>query len=280
VRQLSLETNVLNSNFNRDPLLPRDLLSPWPRISLRSWSVFLGLLSVFSWATIGSEVSPSRLVEGVPAILDIIRRMMPPEIEFKIVVVHFIETIQMALIGTLGGIILSLPFSLLAARNVSPHPWIYQITRLLLNINRAIPELIFALLIVSAVGLGPFGGVVALAIGAVGSLGKLYAEAIEAIDPQQVMAVRATGANRLLTFLYGVIPQALPVMTSYSILYFEISVRTATVLGVVGAGGIGFIIQKYIALFQYDKLIGALIFMAIAVTILDRLSDQIRKRIT
>ena len=257
-----------------------ELISPWPRVGLKFWGILAIAVIIFSWGISGSEAQPGKLIEGFPAIVDIVSRMMPPRIEFWTVTEHFIETLQMALIGTAGGIILSLPFALLAARNISPHPVVYQVTRMLLNINRAIPELIFALMIVSAVGLGPFGGVVALAIGAVGSLGKLYAEAIEAIDPQQVMAVRATGANRLLTFMYGVVPQALPVMVSYSILYFEISVRTATILGVVGAGGIGFIIQKYIALFQYDMLFGALIFMAIAVTILDRLSDFLRKRIT
>ena len=119
-----------------------------------------------------------------------------------------IETVQMAIIGTAGAIVLAMPFGLLAARNTSPHPWIYQGTRMLLNANRALPEIVYALIFVAAVGLGPFGGVLALAIGSVGSMGKLYAESIESIDPQQVLAVRATGSNGLLTFIYAVIPQA------------------------------------------------------------------------
>ncbi|HAU25468.1 MAG TPA: phosphonate ABC transporter, permease protein PhnE [Gammaproteobacteria bacterium] len=257
-----------------------NLLSPWPKISLKSGGIVLLIMAVYAWAMTGTESAPSKLIEGFPAIVDIVSRMLPPRVEFWIVAEHFVETLQMALIGTTGGIILSLPFALLAARNISPHPWIYQITRILLNINRAIPELIFALMLVAAVGLGPFGGVLAIAIGSIGSLGKIYAENIEAIDPQQVMAVRATGAGPLTTFLYGVLPQVLPVMTSYSIYYFEVSVRAATILGVVGAGGIGFIIQQYMALFQYDLLFGALIFMAIAITLLDRLSDLLRRRIT
>ena len=270
------------------PLLPENsgdstiekLSSPWPSLNLRSISFIALLLVVYSWAMSGTESEPSKLVEGFPAIVDIVSRMLPPRIEFWIVVEHFVETLQMALIGTTGGILLSLPFALLAARNTTPHPWVYQITRVLLNVNRAIPELIFALMFVAAVGLGPFGGVLAIAIGSVGSLSKIFAESIEAIDPQQVMAVRATGANPMVTFLYGVLPQALPVMTSYSIYYFEVSVRAATILGVVGAGGIGFIFQQYMALFQYDLLFGALIFMAIAITLLDRFSDYLRRRIT
>ncbi|MFN8440206.1 MAG: ABC transporter permease subunit [Caldilineaceae bacterium] len=111
----------------------------------------------------------------------------------------------------------------------------------------------------------------ALAISSIGSVSKLYAEAIEQIDPQQVLAVRATGANRLLTFIYAVIPQALPVMASYTLLLFEGNIRHASILGLVGAGGVGFVIQKYIALFQYTRLMGTVILMVITVTLIDRL---------
>jgi phosphonate transport system permease protein len=190
-----------------------------------------------------------------------------------------IETVQMALIGSVLGIFLAAPFGLLAARNTSPHPWIYQATRMFLNANRSLPEIVYALIFVAAVGLGPFGGVLALAISSIGSIGKLYAESIEQIDPQQVLAVRATGANPLLTFFYAVIPQALPVIASYSLLLFESNIRHASILGIVGAGGIGFIIGKYMALFQYTRLMGAVILMILTVTLIDRTSDFLRKRI-
>jgi phosphonate transport system permease protein len=198
---------------------------------------------------------------------------------WPVVIPAIVETLQIALIGTVGAILVSLPFALLAARNVSPHPTVYQVTRVLLNANRAIPELIFALIFVVAVGLGPFAGVLALVIGSIGALGKLYAESIEAIDPQQVLAVRATGAPRLHIFNYAVIPQAFPNMASYSLLLFESNVRAATILGIVGAGGVGFIIQKYLALFQYQEMIGATLIIIIVVTFIDRISDYVRKRI-
>ncbi len=198
-----------------------------------------------------------------------------PEIVFAI-----IETIQMALVGTSIAVVISLPFGLLAARNTSPHRLVYQSTRLLLNMIRAIPEVIFALIFVAAVGLGPFSGVLALSLGALGYMGKMYAEAIESIDPQQVLAVSATGASRVQTFVYGVVPQALPLIASYSLLVFEGNVRTATILGIVGAGGVGFMLSRYMALFQYHYLMGAIIFLLLAVTGLDRLSDAIRKRLT
>ncbi len=288
--------------------LRSDLLYPWPRITWRTTLIVLFLLGIFAWGVNGTNARPSELIDGIPNILDFIRRLFPPRFDlipvtlaipaFTIfgitvpalglpssamllpeVLFAIVETIQMALIGSVIGIILAAPFGLLAARNTSPHPWIYQGTRMFLNANRSLPEIIYALIFVAAVGLGPFGGVLALAIGSIGSIGKLYAEAIEQVDPQQVLAVRATGANRLLTFFYAVIPQALPVIASYSLLLFEDNIRHASILGIVGAGGIGFIIGKYMALFQYTRLMGAVILMILAVTIIDRISDYLRKKI-
>jgi len=301
-RQVTAPTEALPAQ------LRTDLLYPWPRITWRTTLIVLFLLGLFAWGVNGTNARPSELVAGIPNILDFIRRLFPPRfdmvplplaipafqllgftvpaigfpgltIPFPEVIQAIIETVQMALIGSVLGIILAAPFGLLAARNTSPHPWIYQGTRMFLNANRSLPEIVYALIFVAAVGLGPFGGVLALAIGSIGSIGKLYAEAIEQVDPQQVLAVRATGANPLLTFFYAVIPQALPVIASYSLLLFEGNIRHASILGIVGAGGIGFIISKYMALFQYTRLMGAVILMILAVTLIDRTSDFLRKRI-
>lgn len=190
-----------------------------------------------------------------------------------------IETLQMAIIGTSFAVVFSLFFGYLAAKNMAPRRWIYQTIRLLLNFNRALPEIIWALIFVSAVGLGPFAGSLALAVASVGSLGKLFAEAFESIDPQQVMAVEATGAGNVLSFLFGVVPQAAPLIASYSLLFFESNVRRASILGIVGAGGIGFLLDKYVRLFQYSKLMGALVILIIMVTLIDRLSDYIRTKL-
>lgn len=285
----------------RDAMRER-LLSPWPRIGIRSIITAVVIVVVLMWGLEGTNASPTDLVAGLPNIADFVTRLFPPRFDLETtsiavpallqpalgeqfsltmprVVPYLIETLQMAIIGTLLGVLLSIPFGLLAARNTSPHPFVYQVTRMLLNINRAIPDIIFALIFVAAVGLGPFGGVLAIAIGSVGSLAKLYAESIEAIDPQQVMAVRATGASRTQSFIYGVAPQAMPLMSSYSLLYFEHNVRSATILGLVGAGGVGFIITKYISLFQYRELMGALILIIVMVTIIDRVSDHLRSKL-
>lgn len=288
---------------NRD-----ELLRTWPRITVRMLLIALTAAAVYGWAVRGTDASPKELVEGVPNIIDFVERMFPPQFDteqrsletpaiplpvgeipriglssvtfqYPTIVDAIIETLQMAIIGTTLSLILTIPFAALAARNIAP-PLVYQVTRLLLNANRAIPEIIFALIFVAAVGLGPFGGILALGIAGIGVKGKLWAEAIEAIDPQQVLAVRATGAGRIQTIRAAVLPQAMPTIASYSLLSFESNVRAATILGLVGAGGVGFQLQKYLALFQYQRLTGALIFIIIVVTIIDRVSDRLRKKLT
>jgi phosphonate transport system permease protein len=286
-----------------DPALRDSLLATWPRLGWQSFLIVLGIVLIYWWSLTGTNVSLGELARGIPNIFGLLGRMLPPRFAMDTVVVglpfgaslpyfgqsiavtlpevipSIFQTVQMAIIGTTLGILLSIPFGLLAARNTSPHPLVYQGTRLFLNSARAIPGLIFALIFVASVGLGPFAGVLAIAIGEIGVLGKLFGEAIEAIDPQQVQAVRATGARPLQVFVYSVLPQALPVATSYSLLVFEGNVRNATILGIVGAGGVGFILSKYMALFQYQLLTGALILILLTVTVIDRFSDYIRRKL-
>jgi phosphonate transport system permease protein len=304
-----MDTPALNgrratADLTARPQLSREeLLRPLPKIRISTILVAVLIFGMYIWGVQGTRARPEELIAGVPNILNFISRLFPPAfdveryavplpafaldwfggvaptIPYPTVMSAIIETVQMAIIGTTLAIFLALPFGLLAARNTTPHPWVYSGTRMLLNINRAIPDIIFALIFVAAVGLGPFGGVLALAIGSIGFMGKLYAEAIEAIDPQQVLAVKATGAGRTQAFLYGAVPQALPLVASYSLLLFENNVRSATILGLVGAGGVGFVLNKYLALFQYQKLMGALILIILAVTLIDRISAHLRSKI-
>jgi len=285
------------------PTFREQLLSPYPRISLHSILLTVIIAAMYIWGFRGTQADPVELVEGIPNIIGFITRLFPPQYTFAAlniplpalaqslfgpqfsvpvpeIISAIIETVQMAIIGTTFSIFFSLPFGLMAARNTSPHPLVYQATRMAMNMIRAVPEIIFALIFVSAVGLGPFSGVLALAVGSIGFLGKLYAESIESIDPQQILALRATGADRLQVFRYSVVPQALPLMASYSLYLFEHNVRSATILGLVGAGGVGFVITKYIALFQFRHLLGALSLIVITVTLVDRLSDRLRKLVT
>jgi phosphonate transport system permease protein len=311
---LKPQAKAINAPTIDPAVIKKQLLRPLPAFRLGSVALTIITIVVIVWAATGVQPDWDQINRGKTpwaAIADFVGGLFPPkweilsvsigtndkgvfevrqdsagqvdpkvnyQFQYPLVVKYIIETVQMALIGTLVGIFLSFPFGLLAARNTAPTPLIYYITRLFLNIIRSVPEIVWALVFVAAVGLGPFSGVMALAVAGIGSKGKLYAEAIEAIDPQQVMAVRATGAARLQVFAYGVVPQALPLVLSYSLLSFESNVRAASILGLVGAGGIGFLLTKYLALFQYQELMGTVILLVVAVTVIDRVSDYLRKK--
>lgn len=150
------------------------------------------------------------------------------------------ETLQIAIWGTLLGVLLAIPLSFLAARNLSRNRWVFHTTRQALNFTRSINELILALIFVSAVGLGPFPGVLALALHGLGMLGKFFAESIEDIDQGPIEALQATGARPLQVIVFGVLPQVITAWIAVILYRFEVNLRSATVLGMVGAGGLGF----------------------------------------
>jgi len=195
---------------------------------------------------------------------------------------RMVETIFMGMMATLFGIIFSIPISFLAARNIMAGSWLtmmfYYITRTVLNIVRAIEPLIWAIIAVVWVGLGPFAGIIALTIHSVAALGKLYSEAIEAIDPGPIEAVQATGANRLQTIMFAVVPQMIAPFVSFSIYRWDINVRMSTIIGLVGGGGVGFILIQYIRLLDYRAAGIAVWFIAVTVAVLDYVSSEIRQR--
>ena len=200
----------------------------------------------------------------------------------RVTIERMIETIIMGMMATVFGIILSIPVSFLAARNLMAGSWIgmtiYYLTRTVLNIVRSIEPLIWALIAVVWVGLGPFAGIVALTIHSVAALGKLYSEAIEGIDPGPIEAIQATGATRLQTIVHAVIPQMIPPFVSFSIYRWDTNVRMSTVIGLVGGGGVGFILVQYVRLLDYRAAGIAVWFIAVTVALLDYVSAEIRRR--
>lgn len=190
---------------------------------------------------------------------------------------YMLETIAIAYTGTLVGSILALPVGFLAARNISKR--LAYIGKGISNGIRAIPELIFAIIFVAAVGIGPYAGVLAISINSIGMLSKLYSEAVEAIDMSVLDALKASGANRLQTIWYGVIPQVIPEFMSYAVYRFEIDVRSSTVLGIVGAGGIGAPIILAANSRSWEEVGMMIIVIVVFVTIIDYLSTYIRSRI-
>jgi phosphonate transport system permease protein len=192
---------------------------------------------------------------------------------------EIVLTVQIAIWGTLLAVAAAVPLGILCSNNMVPW-WVYQPVRRLMDAFRAINELVFAVLFVVAVGLGPFAGVMALFVHTTGILAKLFSEAVEAIDPRPVEGIRTTGASKVQEVVYGVVPQVLPLWLSFSLYRFESNVRSATVLGLVGAGGIGQVLFESIRGFYYAETAAILIVVVITVTIVDLVSQQLRRLVT
>ncbi len=237
----------------------------------------LALVAVFWWAAIGSQVSASELIKGAPWISDFLSRMFPPNWEFASkLVTPAIETVQIALWGTLLAFVLAVPVCFLAARNLSPHPAVFHLMRQVLNIMRGINEIILALIFVAAVGLGPFPGVLALALHGAGMLGKFFAESIEDIDQGPIEALRSTGADPIQIIIFGVLPQVVTAWIAVLLYRFETNLRQATVLGMVGAGGIGFELVGSMKLFQYQDTATCILVIVAMVMTADFVSSKLR----
>lgn len=186
------------------------------------------------------------------------------------------ETVQIAIWGTFLAVVFAVPFGLMCSGNVAPW-WIVQPTRRLMDSLRAINEIVFALLFVVAVGLGPFAGALALFVHTTGILAKLFSEAVEAIDHRPVEGIRATGATSLEEIVYGIVPQVMPLWVSYALYRFESNVRSAAVLGIVGAGGIGMVLHEELRAFNYPTAAAIMVIIIVAVSLLDMLSARLRK---
>ena len=202
----------------------------------------------------------------------------PDFTDWKLYVAQMWLTVQIAMWGTTLAVILAVPFGLACAKNISP-PWVQQPMRLLMNLLRSVPDLVLGTLFLVAVGLGPFSGVMALAINTGAVLAKLFSEAVESIDKGPIEGVRATGAGKLQEVVWGVIPQVAPLWTSYALYRFESNSRAATVLGLIGAGGIGQLLFDALNGFAYHKLSAIVIVIIIAVTLIDLLSQAMRSRL-
>ena len=201
----------------------------------------------------------------------------PPDFrQWRIYVEEMIVTLQIALWGTALAVVSAIPLSLLAASNITP-VWVHQPIRRFMDACRAINEMVFAMLFVVAVGLGPFAGVLALWVHTAGILAKLFSEVVEAIDPQPIDGIRSTGASSLHEIVYGIIPQVMPLWVSFTLYRFESNVRSATVVGMVGAGGIGVILWEIIRGFQYAETCAVMIIIVLTVSLIDLVSARIRK---
>lgn len=249
--------------------------APKPALGKQLLWALLAILLMASWR--GADMRPLELVRDSGNMATYAASFFPPDVrEWRIYLQELLVTLQIALWGTVLAVICAVPLGLLCAANIAP-VWISQPVRRLMDTARAINEMVFAMLFVVAVGLGPFAGVLALFVHTTGILAKLFSEAVEAIDPQPVEGIRATGAHVLEEIVFGVLPQVMPLWISYALYRFESNVRSATVVGMVGAGGIGVILWEVIRGFQYAQTCTVLLMIVATVIIIDLLSSQLRK---
>ncbi|HHY09325.1 MAG TPA: phosphonate ABC transporter, permease protein PhnE [Firmicutes bacterium] len=220
------------------------------------------------------------LWEGIPSFLKLMKDMTPPNWSiYPRIIPAFIETIQIAVLGTTAGAVLAIPLIALSSNNINTNKISYFIFKALMNLIRTIPELLYAAVLVSAVGFGPFGGVLALAVFSLAIIAKLTSESVEAIDPGPPEALAACGATKAENIMYAVVPQVLPVYVSYFLYVLEINIRVSTVLGLVGAGGIGQLLKTYLDLFRYQNASTVIIATFLLVVIIDQLSVRLRARL-
>ena len=236
-------------------------------------------LAIFIWAFTGVGFTLDKVADGVPALLDFLYQLYPPDISVAPTLLEAsIETIQMVLVGTVLGTLLAVPLSAMASSNIAPRPLV-MVTRTYLMVVRTIPSLVWALIFVITFGLGPFSGVLALTFYTLGYLGKLYYEAIESIDMDTVEGVVAVGANNIQIFTHAIFPQLVPHIVNDFFFMIDYNIRHAAILGLVGAGGIGFYLFLYLQSFNLDKVAMALLVLLALVIGFDRLSLEIRKRL-
>lgn len=235
---------------------------------------------VLGYSAVQIKLSPGALISGVPYMWDFLTRLFPPDLLYlSLLGTATIETIQIAIWGTLLAIIMSIPLAFLGARNTTPHIIVFHLTRILLNALRSINELVFALIFVSAVGLGPFAGVLAVALHATGMLAKFCAEEIEGVDKGQVEAQMATGATHMQVIFFGVAPQIVPQFIGYAIYRLDVSIRSATVLGLVGAGGLGFSLIQTMKLFKYHQTATCILVIFLLVLVSDWICGKLRRKV-
>ena len=259
---------------------------PEPRfvwLSARHVRVGLVLVAVIAFYVVSwqlAKVNLVKLADGLPRMATWATKAWPPATdELPVLLRRAAETVAMAAIGTTVAAILALPVCILAARNVTPSMALYYPTRWFLNGLRGIDSFVFALLFVAAVGLGPFAGVLGIALHTWGSTAKLWAEAIENIPSGALEAASATGASRIKVLLFALVPDVAPSMVSVALFWWEFNVRASTVLGVVGAGGIGQELKNSMDLLLFPRLLTIIAIILVMVTVIDAGSEWLRRRL-
>ena len=239
----------------------------------------VGGLLAHGW-TQGVAVRPDSLASGVFRLGDFLSAAVPPDTHrLGPILEALLVTVEMALLGTIIGVLLSVPLAVLAARNTTPHRSLYAVSRGIITVSRTIPDLVWGLIFVIAVGLGPEAGVLAIAVDVMGFCGRFFAESIEDIDPGRIEGLQALGAPRFGILTGGVFPACMPSFVTTSMFAMESSARSSVVLGLVGAGGIGIELATSMTLLRYDEAATIILAILVVVVAFERVSAAIRRRV-
>lgn len=256
---------------------------PSPEVRLRRTLAWTALALLTAWCLYAFDFSPVRIWNGLGRLGNVLSFMFPPHIwtdarSWQEIAKGLGETLSMAFLGTLLGALVAFPLSFLGAKNINRLPFLRFTLRRGFDMNRALETLILALVFIRAFGLGPLAGVLAIAVGEVGVLAKLYAEAIENTSNRPIEGVVAAGGSRPQAIRIGLLPQVWPVLLSITLYNFESNVRSGTILGIVGAGGIGFLLSDRIGAYRWDEAWSIIFLIIVMVYLIDWLSGLIRAR--
>ena len=269
-----LKLKIINNNKNYEKLIKPQ----W------TWKTYLSIIILLLSLALISEDLEIDYVElftnSSGYFADILGRMLPPDFSnFSKLMVAMLETIEIAFLGTFLAIVLSIPIGLFSARNLAPNFIVFQIARIITIFFRAIPEFIIAMILVIAIGFGAIPGVLALGLHTMGFLAKFYAEDIEHINKGPVEALTSSGATKGQIISFAVIPQIIPSFVANNLYILDRNVRMATMLGIVGAGGIGYELQSSFRMFEYQKVSAIIIIIFVTIFIIDNISTYIRSKI-
>lgn len=241
-------------------------------------AIVAGLMCLAVFAVWQLGLSISRFGSGLAQLAHFVTLMLPPDPGRQLpLYMHALgETLAIAFLGTFAGALIAMPFGFLAARNVVSNPVLHFSVRRVLDVLRGVDKLIWALIYVTVVGLGPFAGILAIATASVGELGKLFSEAVEAADRKPVEGVRASGGSALDLVRFGLVPQVLPVLGSQVLYYFESNARQSTIVGIVGAGGLGLHLAEQIRMLEWQKVSFLILMMLLMVATIDFISTRLR----
>jgi len=248
-----------------------------PQVGFKTITLTLGFLITFIAVAIHLKLNPQRIFSSFNYLVDIIERMMPPDFsDLGNLLLSMVETIEIGFLGTIFAVFLSIPISLMSAKNIVSSKFLYYPAHLITTFFRSVPEFIIAMILVISVGFGALPGVLALGLHTMGFLSKFYAEEMEHVNIGPIEAIQATGANWFQKISYSILPQILPSFMGNTLYILDRNIRMATMLGIVGAGGIGYRLQSAFRMFKYREVSAIIIIIFVTIFIIDMISSKIR----